>query len=365
MTFQKIGVIGAGTMGSGIATSLAQQGKTVVLNDTSRENVDRGLAAAKKFYDRAVEKDKIDQADAEAAYGRLTGTAELSALADCDLVIEAVFEELRIKADLYKKLNGILKDDAVLATNTSALRVSELAETYKDPTRFLGLHYFNPAAINPVVEVVRGERTDGGIFDACLEFCTATAKKPIACKDAYGFAINRFFIPYGNEAVRLLDEGVGTAAQIDRVAQDCLDVAAGPFVVMNLVKPKIMYHAQSHLKPHGPFYAIADTLNAGGDSDYSFDIAEDDSGTPESDAVIADRLRAAVFYPILQSIDEGVALPAEIDMGATLALRFGKEPCRLMDTLGREDVTRILSQVTDKYSQPMPQSIDKVGSLRP
>jgi len=168
------------------------------------------------------------------------------------------------------------------------------AETVEDPSRFLGLHYFNPAAINPIVEVVKGEKTDDELFRKCIEFCTATAKKPIPCKDSYGFAINRFFVPYGNEAVRLLDEGLGTPAQIDRVAQESMGVAAGPFVVMNLVKPKIMFHAQRNLGPHGAFYALAKGLAAKGDSDYEFEIGSDASGTPDSVAVIADRLRAAL-----------------------------------------------------------------------
>lgn len=364
MTFSKVGIIGAGTMGSGIATSLGQQGVAAVLVDTSQDGVDRGLAAAKKFYDRAADKGKMSADDAAAAYARLSGATDLSAVADCDLIIEAIFEEFDVKAELFGRLNAHLTPETVVATNTSALRVSELAETVDDPTRFLGLHYFNPAAINPIVEVVRGDKTDDGIFQRCVAFCEATAKKPIPCKDSYGFAINRFFVPYGNEAVRLMDEGLGTPAQIDRVAQECMAVAAGPFVVMNLVKPKIMYHAQHNLGPHGAFYAIADSLKAKGDSDYTFDIDEADAGDPANDAVIADRLRAATFFPVLQEIDEDVATPADIDMGAGLALRFGKAPCELMDSLGKEEVGRIVSLITEKYGHAMPKSLDRVGNLR-
>lgn len=364
MTFKQVGIIGAGTMGSGIATSLAQQGVEVYLMDTTAEAVERGLGAATKFYSRAAEKGKMSDVDVEAASARLTGTTELSTLGDCDLIIEAIFEEFSVKVELFKKLNAVISDDTVVATNTSALRVSDLAEIVDNPSRFLGLHYFNPAAINPIVEVVRGEKTDPAIFDRCMEFCRATAKKPIACKDAFGFAINRFFVPYGNEAVRLLDEGLGTAAQIDRVAQDCLGVAAGPFVVMNLVKPKIMFHAQRNLGPHGEFYGIAKTLAERGDSDYSFDVEEDSNGKPENDGIIADRLRAATFFPVLQEIDEDVASAADIDMGAGLALRFGKAPCELMDSLGQDEVRRIVSLVTENYDHALPKSLEKVGSLR-
>lgn len=364
MTFSKIGIIGAGTMGSGIATSLGQQGVTTVLVDTTDEAVQRGLGAAKKFYDRAAEKGKMSAEAAEEAYGKLSGSTDIAALGECDLIIEAIFEEFQVKADLFGRLNAHLKPETVVATNTSALRVSELAETVDDPSRFLGLHYFNPAAINPIVEVVKGDKTDDAIYDRCVQFCRDTAKKPIPCKDAYGFAINRFFVPYGNEAVRLMDEGVATPAQIDRVAQECMEVAAGPFVVMNLVKPKIMFHAQRNLGPHGDFYAIANSLAEKGDSDYTFDIAEDATGNADNDALVADRLRAAAFFPVLQSLDEGVATPADIDMGAGLALRFGKAPCELMDSLGKDEVTRIVTPIAEQYGHALPASLDKVGSLR-
>ena len=364
MTFSKVGIIGAGTMGSGIATSLGQQGVEVILVDTTDAAVERGKGAAKKFYDRAAEKGKMTAEDAAAADARISTSTDLAALSACDLIIEAIFEEQSVKEDLFTRLNPHLKPETVVATNTSALQVSDLAEAVDDPSRFLGLHYFNPAAINPIVEVVKGEKTDDAIYQRCIDFCRATAKKPIPCKDSFGFAINRFFVPYGNEAVRLLDEGVGTPAQIDRVAQDCLGVAAGPFLVMNLVKPKIMFHAQRNLGPHGAFYTLAKTLAEKGDTDYEFEIGEDASGSAEADAVIADRLRAATFFPVLQEIDEDVATPADIDMGAGLALRFGKAPCELMDSLGAEETKRIVSLITDQYGHAMPASIAKVGSLR-
>jgi 3-hydroxybutyryl-CoA dehydrogenase len=364
MEFSKVGIIGAGTMGSGIATSLAQQGVAVCLVDTTPEAVARGKAAAKKFYDRAAEKGKMSADDAAACDGRISTSTDLAALSDCGLIIEAIFEEQSVKEELFGRLNAHLKPETVVATNTSALQVSDLAEAIDDPTRFLGLHYFNPAAINPIVEVVKGAKTDQAIYDKCLEFCRQTAKKPIACKDSFGFAINRFFVPYSNEAVRLLDEGVGSTAQIDRVARESMGIAAGPFLVANLVKPKIMFHAQRNLGPHGAFYTLAKTLAEKGDTDYEFEIGEDASGDAASDKLIADRLMAATFFPVLQELDEDVATAAEIDMGAGLALRFGKAPCELMDELGKEEVTRIVSYVTETYGHPMPASVDKVGSLR-
>ena len=364
MQFNTVGIVGAGTMGSGIATTLAQAGVTVRLVDKAQAAVDRAVGGAHGFYAKAAEKGKMSADDVAASSARLIGATDFGALKDCDLVIEAIFEEFAVKEALFKELNPILRADAVVATNTSALTVSGLAEAVRDPARFLGLHYFNPAQINPIVEVVRGARTDAALYDAAIAFCRETGKKPIACKDAYGFAINRFFVPYGNEAVRLMDEGVGTPAQIDRVARECLEVAAGPFLVMNLVKPKIMFHAQRNLGPHGAFYGIADTLAARGDSDYAFEIGEDASGDSAADTAIADRLMAAVFFPVLQEIDEAVASAADIDMGAALALRFGKQPCALMDAMGRDAVAKLVEPLAARYGHALPKALDRVGSLR-
>ncbi|WP_420548238.1 3-hydroxyacyl-CoA dehydrogenase family protein [Curvivirga sp.] len=364
MSFTKVGIVGAGTMGSGIATNLAQQGVAVVLVDTAQEGVDRGVAAVNKFFSRAAEKGKISDADVEKAMSLVEGTTDLAKCGECDLVIEAIFEEFSVKEELFKKLNDIMPDDAVIATNTSCLRVSDLQKTVKNPSNFLGLHYFNPAAINPIVEVVKGEGTDDAVFARCLEFCKNTAKKPIACSDNFGFAINRFFVPYANEAVRMLDEGIASAKQLDRVAQECMEVAAGPMMVTNLVKSSVMYHAQTNLAPHGAFYTVAESLKDKGPKGEDYAIDDADEGKPENDGVVADRLRAAAFFPVLQALDENVATAGEIDMGAGLALRFGKAPCELMDSLGKEEVTRILTPIIDQYGHTMPSSINKVGSLR-
>lgn len=366
MTFERIAIIGAGTMGAGIATSLGQQGRAVSLVDANADAVARALAGAGKFYARAVEKGRMTAAEADAAHANITAVS-LENLGDCDLVIEAVFEEFAVKQDLYKRLNAVIDDEVVVATNTSALRVSELAQGVRNPAAFLGLHYFNPAEINPIVEVVKGNATDDAIYARALEFCRRTGKKPIACRDQYGFAINRFFVPYGNEAIRLMDEGIGTPAQIDRVAQDCLGAAGGPFMVTNLVKPKIMYHAQNNLRPLGDFYLPAGSLAEKGDSDYSFDLGEGTEPDTLADAAagtVADRLRAALFFPVLQALDEDVAAASDIDMGAELALRFARPPCRLMDELGRHEVRRIVALMTEKYNAPMPGALERVGRLR-
>ncbi|MEO1192369.1 MAG: 3-hydroxyacyl-CoA dehydrogenase family protein [Pseudomonadota bacterium] len=363
MAIEKLGLLGAGTMGSGIAIASAQAGLEVILADNSEAQLDRALDTAKTFYDRAVQKGRMEAEAAEAALGRITGSQDMAALAESDLCVEAVFEDFDLKAKIFAQLSELLPDDSLVATNTSCLRVSDLAAHVRNPERFLGLHYFSPAQINPLVEVVRGEATSQATYDAALTFVEATGKKPLACRDSFGFAVNRFFCPYTNEASRLVGEGSATTAQVDRVAREALGVAAGPFLVQNIIKPRINLNAIRNLGPLGAFYQPAPYLITIGDADGSFDIDEDESGFEGKDALIADRLRGATFLPILEELSEEVASPADIDMGAATALRFSP-PCQMMDALGRAEVERVIAPLCEAYKVPLPASIEQVGSLR-
>ncbi|MDJ0893532.1 MAG: 3-hydroxyacyl-CoA dehydrogenase NAD-binding domain-containing protein [Alphaproteobacteria bacterium] len=364
MTIRTVGIVGAGTMGSGIATNVAASGLAVTLVDVSEEAAKAAVNAAAKFYARTVEKGRMSVEDAHAAEARLTASDDLSAVADCDLVIEAVFEDAALKAELFGKLRDLLKGEAIVATNTSCLRVSDLAQHVANPAAFCGMHYFNPAAVNPIVEVVRGERTDDATIEAVLAFCKATHKKPLLCRDNYGFAINRFFCPYSNEAVRLLDEGAGTTAEIDRVAQDCVGAAAGPFFVMNMIKPRINCSAIENLAPLGAFYSVAKGLKDRAAADANWEIEEPAETDPTREKSIADRLLGATFFAVLDELDNEVASPDDIDAGAEMALKFGKPPCRSMDLMGRDAVEQLVHPFAQRYGREVPRSLSRVGSLR-
>ncbi|MGB0747599.1 MAG: 3-hydroxyacyl-CoA dehydrogenase family protein [Magnetospiraceae bacterium] len=361
-SIQSVAMLGAGTMGTGIAISAIAHGFPVCLIDLSPEALERARGKAQKYFDRQVEKGRLSAAAAAAAMDHLTVATDLSAVSSADLIVEAVFENRDLKLDIFSKIQAHLKPGAIVATNTSALRVADLAAAFPDPTRFAGMHYFSPAEINPVVEVVRGENTADSVVLEIDAFCRGTGKTPLNCRDQSGFAINRFFCPYTNEAARLFDEGIGTPAQIDRVAQETLDVAVGPFFVMNLVKPRINLHAIQHLEHLGAFYAPAESMTRVGDADGSWDLGED-KVDPATDALIADRLRAGLFLPILEELDEAVATPEDIDMGAGLALRIGKAPCALMDSLGAAAVEKLIAPLCERYGAPLPQSLSRVGGL--
>ncbi len=358
-----VGIVGTGTMGTGIATNLAQHGIAVRLFDARPEQARAAVAQAQAFYAKAVERGRLTAQAAETAATRLAVVGSLAELAPCDLVIEAIFEDFTLKAQLFEELSRLLPGDTLIATNTSCLRVSALAQHVAKPERFLGLHYFSPAQINPIVEVVKGEATSPETMAAALAFCRATGKKPITCKDSYGFAINRFFCPYTNEACRLLDEGLATTAEVDVVASEAVGAAAGPFRVQNLIKPRINLHAIRNLAPLGPFYAPAKTLIEVGEADRSFEIGEVGEIPAERRALICDRLRMGVFVAVLQELDEEVATPADIDLGAREALRFSKPPCALMDELGKAEVARIIRPALTRYGLPEPASLARVGRL--
>ena len=363
MTIAKLGILGAGTMGAGIAVGAAQHGVPVTLVDISETARRRALEAAGKFFARAQEKGRLSDEAGRAALARITTAEDAAALLDCGLVIEAVFEDFDLKARVFETLSGLLPAETVLATNTSCLTVGGLAAHVDHPERFLGMHYFSPAEVNPLVEIVRGERTGDGAMAAALSFARDTGKRPLVCRDSPGFAVNRFFCPYTNEAARVWDEGLGDPARIDRVAQEALGAAAGPFFVQNIIKPRINLHAIRNLAPLGPFYAPAEGLIRVGDADESFPLGETPAPDPALDGPIAERLLGATFLAVLQELDEEVASPADIDMGASIALRFGKPPCALMDALGAKEVSRLLQPILERFELKAPGALGRVGGL--
>jgi 3-hydroxybutyryl-CoA dehydrogenase len=225
------------------------------------------------------------------------------------------------------------------------------------------MHYFNPPSMNPIVEVVRGARTSPAAIETALAFCKATQKMPVLCRDSSGFALNRFFCPYLNEAVRLYDDGVATPFEVDRVGCDALGAAAGPFVVINLVGSRVMLDAQSNLVALGRFYEPAKSVVRVGEQAGKWEIGDPSPPDAARDKVIADRLLGATFLALLQELDEDVATTADIDLGARHAFKFGKPPCALMDALGRAEVERLVRPFCETYGAAPPRGLSRVGKL--
>jgi 3-hydroxybutyryl-CoA dehydrogenase len=231
----KVGVLGCGLMGHGITQVAAQSGYDVVVREVDQQTLDKGLGKIQKQLGRAVEKGKLEQSEADAVIGRITPTLDYSDLADCDLVIEAIDEDLDRKLEMWGEVDSIVKDDAYLATNTSSLPVASQAESTKRPERFLGLHFFNPPQVMPLLEVVKAEKTADDAYDLGFELGEKLGKTTVAAKDNRGFIVNRLLVPYMLDAIRALEQGVGSIEDIDTGMMAGASHPMGPLTLADFV----------------------------------------------------------------------------------------------------------------------------------
>jgi len=232
---EKVGVLGAGLMGHGIAQVAAQAGYRVVVREVDEATLQKGIGKIEKQLARAVEKGKSTQEDADVVRERIHGTVHYRDLADCDLVIEAVTEHLGTKLEMWKELDEIVKPEAVFATNTSSLAVIDQAAVSGRPERFVGLHYFNPAQVMKLVEVVRCVTTSDEAFAIALEFARSEGKLAIPTKDKAGFIVNRLLVPYTLDAIRAFEEGVGSVGEIDEAMKAGAGHPMGPLTLADFV----------------------------------------------------------------------------------------------------------------------------------
>ena len=235
MKIETVGVLGCGLMGAGIAEVCARSGYQTVVREIDDETLDKGLARNHKSMDKAVSKGKMEESARDEAAGRLTGTTDLADLADCDLVIEAIIENVDVKKETFAKLDEVVGDDAIFASNTSSLTITELAMATERPDRFVGLHFFNPVPVMKLVEVVRTIVTSDEAFDTAYDFCQSIGKEPVACRDNSGFIVNRLLVPYLLDAIRAHEEGVGSVEDIDKGMKLGTGYPMGPFTLLDFV----------------------------------------------------------------------------------------------------------------------------------
>jgi 3-hydroxybutyryl-CoA dehydrogenase len=232
---EKVGVLGAGLMGHGLAQVAAQAGYEVVLREVDEATLQKGIGKIEKQLARAVEKGKASQEDADAVRARIQGTVSYGDLADCDLVIEAITENLALKLEMWREVDQIVKPDALFATNTSSLAVIDQAAVTSRPSQFVGLHYFNPAQVMKLVEVVRCVTTSEETLASALEFARAEGKLAIPTPDKAGFIVNRLLVPYMLDAIRAFEEGVGSVAEIDEAMKAGAGHPMGPLTLADFV----------------------------------------------------------------------------------------------------------------------------------
>ncbi len=247
MEISRVGVVGLGTMGSGIAQVCLQAGLEVVGRDVSDELGERARGRIDHYLSRGVEKERLTQDEKDAALARLCLVTDLAELASCQLVIEAAFEDLDVKRELFAELDRIIAADAILATNTSALSVTQIAEATQRPERVVGMHFFNPAPVLPLVEVIRTAHTSDETFDAAYAFAQRLGKEPVACNDTPGFIVNRILIPLLNDCVRVLDEARVTPEDVDRAMRFGANWPIGPCALIDLIGVDVHVHASEAL----------------------------------------------------------------------------------------------------------------------
>ena len=235
MKINKVGVLGAGLMGSGIAEVCARSGYETIVREVSDDLARKGVRRVESSLAKAVERGKLPAAESEAARARLTATTLVKDLAGCDLVIEAVVEDLGAKKALFVELDAICGEAAIFCSNTSSLTITELSAATRRPDRFAGLHFFNPVPVMKLVEVVRTIATSDGTVETLLDFARSLGKEPVLAKDSSGFIVNRLLVPYLLDAVRAVEEGVGTAEDIDKGMELGCGHPMGPLKLLDFV----------------------------------------------------------------------------------------------------------------------------------
>src|SRR5665213_277419 len=357
-----VSVVGAGTMGSALAQKFAQEGFKVILADREDKFVQKGLNGIKAMLNEGLEKKVFTQDQVDSYLENLQGTDNLSELKFCDIIIEAIFEDFDAKSELFKTLSQLVPLDTILATNTSSFSVNELSKSVKNPERFLGLHYFYHAAKNRLVEIIPGKNTSKETLKLAYQFAFLSSKDAIYTKDAYGFAVNRFFVPWLNESVKLLQENIGTIEMIDSVCMKTFGIGMGPFALMNATGVPIALHAERTLEFFGPSYKVAQLLIHQVEKKENWNIGDMNavSVDAETEKMIADRMLGCIFFVCSQILEEKVCSAIDLNKGAKIGLKWRKGPVDLMKQYGKAEVIRLVKSycALDNERRPAIKSSD-------
>ena len=345
-------------MGSGIAQKSAQELYDVQMVDREAQWVERGQKIIADFLAEAIERRIFRPAEVDAIKSRVrsvVGTENVDPTTD--LVIEAVFEDFDVKTAVFATLDEVCDEHTILASNTSSLSVNELAEATRRPDRFVGLHFFFHPAKNRLIEIIPAESTSAATLSAVEQYCKTMGKVVIVCKDRPGFVVNRFFVPWLNEACLLLDEGVGTMAQIDAVARDAFRIGLGPFALMNLTGPTIALHATDYLAEQLDTvrYTGAASLRELVSSGEMWQIGDETESGEEASRVIRERLLGQVFGVSAQIVEEDICSKEDVDRGAKVGLRWARGPFELANRLGVGEAVRMAEAYSDLAGFELPE----------
>lgn len=351
---ESVAIVGAGNMGSGIAQKTAQEMFQVQMVDREKQWVDRGQKIIKDFLDEAIERRIFSESQVEEIKSRITGVIGVENVdSNTDLVIEAVFEDFNVKADVFQILDENCGPETILASNTSSLSVNELSKATTRPDRFVGLHFFYHPAKNRLVEVIPAEDSSEDTIARVVQYCKQLGKVVIVCKDRPGFVVNRFFVPWLNEACLLYEEGHATPAQIDSVACEAFSIGMGPFALMNLTGPPIALHSTDYLAQQldTPRYTGAQNLRDLVAANEMWTITEGIDCDDETAKTIRERLLGVVFAVASQIVEEEICSMEDVDRGAKVGLRWAKGPFELMNEFGVDEAYRMAQGYTNIHDK--------------
>lgn len=358
-TITTVGIIGFNVMGAAIGMNAASCGYKVIYKELNDELVDamynRWVTQA---LDKRVNKGKISREDADTVAARITGTANFRDLADCDLVIEAAVEKMDLKIEIFQELSSVCRSDAILASNTSTFLIEKLMEKVENPGRTAGLHYFFPANVNRLVEVIRQKNTSDETYQALMEFSEKNRKVPISVSDFPGFAINPVFISSYMVLCSMLG-GQYNSATLDLASKKALGVKFGILWVLNGSGLGTAYHAAESMNEY-----LADTevgfpkvpaqLKEQFESGESFDIETAPSEDPEVIKIAEEQILGSVFCIATHLIEKNVVSPQDLELGVRTALAWPKGPFTMMNEMGMKEAARLVSQSVEKGSFKMP-----------
>ncbi len=351
---ETVAVVGAGNMGSGIAQKTAQEMFDVQMADREEQWVNRGQKIISDFLKEAVERRIFSDAQVQEIKGRISGVVGVENIdSDTDLVIEAVFEDFKVKADVFQILDENCGEQTILASNTSSLSVNELSKATSRPDRFVGLHFFYHPAKNRLVEVIPAEDSSEDTISKVVQYCKQLGKVVIVCKDRPGFVVNRFFVPWLNEACLLMEEGHGTPAQIDSVACQAFNIGMGPFALMNLTGPPIALHSTDYLAKqlNTPRYNGAQNLRDIVEGNQMWEIGDDSDCDETLASTIRERLLGVVFAVASQIVEEEICSMEDVDRGAKVGLRWALGPFELMNEFGVNEAYRMAKLYAGLHGQ--------------
>tara|TARA_B100000963_G_scaffold357165_1_gene378746 strand:+ start:519 stop:1685 length:1167 start_codon:yes stop_codon:yes gene_type:complete len=364
---KNIGIIGAGTMGCGIAQLASQNKHTVYLLDNNPDQLKKAIASLDKILARLCEKGKLSNEEKNEIQERITFTSEFDKLSDCDVVIEAVIENIKIKHEVLRNIEKIVKESCILASNTSSLSIASIGSSLRKPERVVGIHFFNPAPLMPLVEIIPAVQTNKETLSKAQNLISNWGKTVVLCKDTPGFIVNRVARPFYGESLRIYEEGIADFATIDWALTQLGGFKMGPFTLMDYIGNDVNYavtesvfkafYFDSRFKPSftQKRYSEAGYLGRkSGRGYYDYNEPKNNKAAVTDETLgyyILNRVRSMLINEAIDAVFMGVASPEDIDLAMTKGVNYPKGLLKWCDELGHQQVLNQLQELFDYYGE--------------